>query len=332
MVSILLILYFLLYGFCLYFNLNLFVFFDLSLRALKGALALKGASLIFPRNGGLLLRAVAVLLMSSDTGVTPPAAHHMMSAGGSGLGEGSGEGSGEGAASNFPIIPQPQPLQPQPAGDELGPAVGQFLPNWWNPNPNGQLGEAEGGAAPEAVEAPAPVPVPQFRLDHQGEEEALFARISSLEAECAPGLPPQNNNGEYLSALRDTLTCSASEGEEEYLRVLSFEDFELGVYEKRARIMHMLKNLLLSEGDFDAIARNSSLSNTEEEASDFLSDQMRGVECSPEYEDARLHPGPDSIILQRTLMTDFLDSFITSLEREGINSPRYISFKEDFMR
>lgn len=74
--------------------------------------------------------------------------------------------------------------------------------------------ESERGAAAEAVEDP--VPVPQFRIDHQEEESSLYQRIRQLEASCGYLIPPQMEEGGYLRSVQTYLNEGAELGKNHY--------------------------------------------------------------------------------------------------------------------
>jgi hypothetical protein len=130
----------------------------------------------------------------------------------------------EESVSSSPSLPAPSPFRAWGWASDLMAAAPAEVPQAdLEPSPSKDQSsssfeeanvESERGAAAEAVEDP--VPVPQFRIDHQEEESSLYQRIRQLKASCGYLIPPQMEEGGYLRSVQTYLNEGAELGKNHY--------------------------------------------------------------------------------------------------------------------
>lgn len=76
------------------------------------------------------------------------------------------------------------------------------------------------------------VAIPQYRVEHQTEEAALYARIQRLEGLLGHRVLPETVPGEYLDFVKRALNNASDFGQRSYESAIQFETFEIDILEK----------------------------------------------------------------------------------------------------
>ena len=165
-------------------------------------------------------------------------------------------------------------------------------------------------------------PVDQFRYQNLVTENALFARIQMLENRLIEGLPPQLNNGEYETLVRQFLgeTISISH----YESTIAREIFEIQILELKADLLERLTHLLIHETPerLTIILRQSPFPERaiRTEALDFINSFLE-----------RLNMNYSNSNFERSLFSYILRSWIQDVELNGHAAAFYRSFLDHFL-